>query len=112
MIIYGVRATKIGALKIDNTPCEYCENTGTQHVVQYGRYFHVFWIPMFPVGRKTFSECVHCKRTQEKKMFSQKLKNALEFKKGELKRPIWHFSGLILICLVILYVNVIKLFAS
>jgi len=56
MIIFGLRASNIGSIKIEKSHCEYCENDGTQNITDYGRYFHVFWIPIFPLGRKTFGE--------------------------------------------------------
>ncbi len=97
MIIFGLRASNIGSIKIEKSHCEYCENDGTQNITDYGRYFHVFWIPIFPLGRKTFGECTHCKRTIGKKEFDPELKKLYGEKKSTVRRPVWHWSGLIII---------------
>ena len=96
MIIFGLRASNIGSLEVDGSTCSYCENAGTQNITQFGRYFHIFWIPVFPIGKSTFSECHHCKRTLRKREFTSDLKSVYEQNKSEIKRPIWHWSGLII----------------
>ncbi len=103
MIIFGLRATHIGSMQVSNTLCDYCENAGTTNISQFGRYFHVFWIPFFPLGRKTFGECTHCKRTLAKSEFSQNLKDSFQANKSQIKRPVWHWSGLILVALLVLF---------
>ena len=104
MIIFGARASNIGSVLVNGSSCTYCQNQGTQNITQFGKYFHIFWIPMFPIGRKTFAECTHCKRTIGKKEFTPKLKEVYTTEKSAIKRPIWHWSGLILIVLLILAV--------
>lgn len=102
MIIFGLRSSNIGSFEIVNCYCEYCKNATTHKIITLGNYFHIFWIPIFPLGKKTFSECTHCKRTLKKKYFTPKLKEAYIKNKSIIQRPIWHFTGLILIGLFIL----------
>ena len=97
MIIFGLRASNIGSVKVDGSTCSYCENSGTQNITQFGRYFHIFWIPVFPLGKSTFSECDHCKRTVRKREFTTELKDVFNSNKSAIKRPVWHWTGLILI---------------
>jgi hypothetical protein len=101
MIIFGLRASNIGSLKTESSQCEYCGNKGTQNITEFGRYFHFFWIPIFPLGRKTFVECLHCKRTIKKKAFDSELKKLYTENKSTIRRPLWHWSGLILFGLLI-----------
>lgn len=108
MIIFGSRATNIGSFKVNSSSCSYCKNTGTQQITQFGKYFHVFWIPVFPIGKKTFSECTHCKHTIRKKEFSSELTNSFLQGKDSVKRPIWHWSGLILFVTAILLIVMFK----
>jgi len=100
MIIFGLRTSKIGTYQMQNSECSYCEKTNSFNITEYGRYFYVFWIPLFPVGRKIFSECEHCKQTIRKKDFDPKLKNEYNQNKLKSKRPIWHWTGLILFTLL------------
>ncbi len=103
MIIFGQRASKIGTFE-GNGSCDYCNNQGTQQFSVYGKYAHVFWIPTFPMGSKAFSECTHCKKTLEKKNFPPEILNQYNKNKGNAKRPIWHWSGLLLFGLLVLYI--------
>lgn len=96
MIIFGQRASNIGSFVTKDTRCDHCNNTGTQQFSVFGKYAHIFWIPTFPLGRKAFAECTHCKRTLDKKNFSPALKQQYDNGKHLVKRPVWHWAGLIL----------------
>jgi len=60
----------------------------------FGKYVHIFWIPIFPIGKKVIAECTHCKRTIEQKEFSTKLSQLYQDKKSKYKRPFWHWLGI------------------
>lgn len=94
MIIFGSRASNIGSFNIPNSKCDYCEQGDTQHVSVFGKYAHVFWIPLFPIGKKAVSECTHCKRTIDQSEFSPELRKLYQENKSQAKRPIWHWIGL------------------
>jgi len=95
MIIYGYRASKIGELDVDGTTCSFCGQEEPQHVSIFGKYAHIFWIPLFPMGKKAIAECTHCKRTYEKSDFSSELRTKFLNQKKNIKRPLWHWFGLI-----------------
>lgn len=94
MIIYGIKATNIGSFNVRNTKCEYCQNDSTQRISVFGKYLHIFWIPIFPIGKKAVAECTHCMRTIEQKDFSDKLNQLYQDNKSKAKRPFWHWLGL------------------
>ena len=106
MIIYGTRATGIGQLSIPNTECTHCHQQHTQQIAVFGRYAHVFWIPLFPIGKVVVSECSHCKRTLEKDEFTPALKHKYEQVKADIKRPRWHWTGLAALLLLIAFTGV------
>ena len=94
MLIYGSRATTIADFDVPLAECAHCGQRGTQRMAVFGRYAHVFWIPLFPIGKVAVAECMHCKRTLKKKEFSPELRRKYEEQKGASKRPIWHWAGL------------------
>ena len=49
-----------------------CPNCGEQHYAATGivRYFHLFWIPVFPESKKVFLTCGKCRFSQEEKDIS------------------------------------------
>lgn len=108
MKIFGSRLNYIGSLKIKNFKCSYCENNEAQNIIEFGNCFHIFWIPMFPLGRKTFMECDHCKRTLKKSEFDYELKKTYYEYGVKLRRPWWHWIGLIFMILIVIYFTFIK----
>jgi hypothetical protein len=52
---------------------------------------------MFPIGKKGFSLCEHCKHTMEVKEMPDDLRREYNLLKSETKPPVWQFSGLGLI---------------
>jgi len=107
LIFFGLRTSKIGTYLMQNSECSYCEKSDSLNITEYGRYFHVFWIPIFPLGRKIFSECEHCKQTIRKRDFDPKSKNDYNQNKSKSKRPIWHWTGLILLAILTIFVSVL-----
>ena len=99
MLIYGTRATTLDEFDVPLAECAHCGQRGTQRMAVFGRYAHVFWIPLFPIGKVAVAECMHCKRTLRKKEFSTELKRKYEEQSGRVGRPVWHWAGLTVLLL-------------
>jgi hypothetical protein len=69
----------------------------------YQQYAHVFWIPLFPVGKTARVHCEQCKKVSEKKEFTQSIKMVYDNLKTEVKTPVWTFAGLAVVFLIISY---------
>ncbi|MDC6365202.1 MULTISPECIES: zinc-ribbon domain-containing protein [Flavobacteriaceae] len=109
MKILGSRSNYIGALKLNDVKCNFCEKKETQNIIEFGSCFHIFLVPMFPLGRETFMECEHCKRKIKKSEFNYELKKIYYENGLKLRRPWWHWAGFILILLVFIFYNTWKL---
>jgi hypothetical protein len=94
MIIFGSRGSSLGSFKVPYSKCDYCEEGNSQEISVFGKYAHVFWIPLFPIGKTAFSECTHCKRTLERSEFTPDLERLYQENKKQAKRPWWHWLGL------------------
>ncbi|MFN8438321.1 MAG: zinc-ribbon domain-containing protein [Cytophagales bacterium] len=93
MLVYGTKSTLILA---DQTN-EKCSSCGHENCVQmyiHQKYFHIFWIPLFPYKKTAITQCTHCKKALEKKEFSSNLNFYYEKLVTKAKTPIWTFSGL------------------
>jgi hypothetical protein len=100
MIIYGMRAS----LRKAEFITENCPNCGTSNSIQmtvFQRYAHIFWIPMFPIGKTGVSQCAQCKQILKLKQMPDAVKLGYENLKSHTKIPLWTFSGLLLIALAI-----------
>lgn len=96
-MIYGTRAKHLGSFQVKDIPCPYCEKTENQHMSIFGRYAHVMWIPLFPIGKTPIAECTHCKRTYESSEFTEKMHLVNAELGKRVKSPKWMWAGLMII---------------
>ncbi len=104
MIFYGTKGAHLKSEKVSGIKCSYCEQQSPHTVSIFARYAYLYWIPVFPLGKKGVSECDNCKRTLEPSDMNEQLKLAYKNVKSNSKTPIWHWSGLILIVALVGFV--------
>lgn len=93
MIIYGMRSSHLESFDASIT-CVSCGQRDKTVVSVFGRYVHIFWIPLFPIGKTAVTYCEHCQASFENKDFSPHLKADIKTMKSGTKAPVWHYSGL------------------
>lgn len=59
MIIYGYRTSNQVMGQLPQL-CQRCQRQGMQTVVRSRRMFTLFWIPLFPLSKKTVMRCSLC----------------------------------------------------
>ncbi|WP_309608645.1 zinc-ribbon domain-containing protein [Flavobacterium sp.] len=98
MIFYGTNSSKLKDGRISNTTCPNCETNSKMDYTIFGKYFYIYWIPIFPIGRVNIVECNHCKATYDIKNLDQNIKTIFqkEQERNPTKTPIKLFSGLII----------------
>jgi hypothetical protein len=100
MIIYGTKAKKIYA-EIINQKCPHCgTHSGTEFYI-FQKYAHVFWIPLFPIGKTAVSQCEHCKKVMKLNEMPKDFKDFYEENK-KTAAPFWMYSGAALIAVLII----------
>ena len=97
MIIFGLRSGSFKPVAVPAASCGYCHSTGTVHLYFARRYFHIFWIPIFPAGKTGMSECSHCKQSLRQVQMSPTLQNSYTAASRQVKTSPKYFAGLILI---------------
>ncbi|MDY0780002.1 zinc-ribbon domain-containing protein [Tenacibaculum sp. IB213877] len=97
MIIYGTKGTHLHSEKVSGVKCDHCNQQNTHTISVFGRYFYIYWIPIFPLGKKAVSECNHCKATYERKQMNEQLQLAHDNVKRNTKTPITHWAGSLVI---------------
>ncbi|MFY0604087.1 MAG: hypothetical protein JXQ93_09060 [Flavobacteriaceae bacterium] len=102
MIIYGTGAKNFGAKKLKGVKCENCESS-KMYITGYCQYAHIFWIPLFPTSKKIFTICENCEEELPKKYIPKKTMDRIKLEKSGFKTPIYLFSGLIIITMLIFY---------
>lgn len=94
MIFYGSKGSLLGQYDVEGGFCTNCGAKGSYRMSVFGKYAHIYWIPFFPLGKKTFAECKNCKHTFEESEFPQPLAAKTQEIKDQVKRPLWNWLGL------------------
>jgi hypothetical protein len=105
MIIYGHKATKTGHQSLFGTKCSSCGTKDEMEMYTFSRYFHLFWIPVFPYRKEAVTQCNHCKQVLNKKQFPADLLSQYEEMKINIKTPYWQFIGLGLLAVLIISIT-------
>jgi hypothetical protein len=85
--------------------CPNCNDIGEMYIWGYTKYLHIYWIPMWNIGKKIKYGCDSCdKIVKSKKLFGVS-KEQIQAVKSEIRRPpIWHFTGSLILIFIILFV--------
>ncbi|MET3029134.1 zinc-ribbon domain-containing protein [Flavobacterium sp. UW10123] len=105
IFFYGTKASTIKNGIINNVTCPHCDtNTGMNYSI-FGKYAHLYWIPIFPVGKVKILECKNCKSTYELKKLPESIQQKFnkEQEQNPSKTPIHHFALLIIIGLGVIF---------
>jgi len=87
MIIYGSRATQLA----HETLSEKCPHCGAGHTTQLfilQRYAHIFWIPMFPIGKVAVTSCSNCKKVTKQREMTDLMRLSSDNLKSQSKTPL------------------------
>lgn len=97
MILFGTRGKRLEIVEDRVCRCPSCGQGPMAHNV-FQQYFHIWYIPVFPIGRKVVSKCLSCgKEFQEHQLPPA---NVSQAKMNVMKRtPVWTFAGLFLIAI-------------
>ncbi len=101
MIVYGSHPVRIKSHNDKTLKCPNCDTQGSLYFQYYSTHAHVFWIPLFPVMRKGYSSCSNCNQEVKPKNMTDHVRRAYDSIKSDTKVPIWQFSGLGLIAILI-----------
>lgn len=103
MIFFGTGSANLDSVKTRSITCQHCKNQDTVYINIYRRHVHIFWIPIFPLGKSGSSYCTHCKEVLTPKHMPEALKMQYKNIKGNAEGPIWQFAGLLLFALLIVF---------
>lgn len=107
MILFGRKAHH---LKLQEDSSQNCSKCGSQRtaISLFQKYFHVFWMPVFPIKKEAASQCLNCKQVLvEKKFPAAHLQIAQALKRG-VKTPFWTFIGGFLLVLGLLLKMILR----
>ncbi len=97
MIIFGVRTSAFKVVDGYTYDCNHCQSTSSVNLLFASRYFHLFWIPVFPIGKTGISQCNHCKHALYRNEMPAVI--GMEYNKARSgsRTPVKLFTGLLLV---------------
>ncbi|RZL47700.1 MAG: zinc-ribbon domain-containing protein [Pedobacter sp.] len=111
MIIFGTRSKQLKGSDV-RANCNHCASTQSVSLVFILKYFHIFWIPMFPLSKTGVSQCNHCKQVLYNNEMPDSLKVVYQQEKAKAKTPWGYRFGLILIALFFVFVVIAIVFGG
>ena len=97
MIIYGTGSKHLKTEQPKGTSCPLCKADDSILMSVFSRHAHIFWIPLFPIGKVVGSQCQNCQEVLDNKNVSSQIKDTYKELKKDTTIPIWQFVGLFLI---------------
>ena len=88
MIIYGSRAVHLASAQPTSITCPSCGTQGSLVISTFRRHAHIFWIPLFPIGKTGVSQCQHCKQVMKVKEMPNNIRKEYEYVKDEKRGPL------------------------
>lgn len=105
MIIYGIKPVHLNSEQSKTIACPSCNTQGSLTISVFRKHVHLFWIPMFPIGKKGVLQCQHCKIVIGTKGMPESVKKEYEALINQSKKPLWQFSGLVILALLIGWIS-------
>src|SRR6266496_1030346 len=103
MIVFGTRGKGVPGPRKQGIVCANC---GKEEHAMSGvlRYFHIFWIPIFPTMKQPVLECLNCKKVLTGKDVPERARRDIAEKVFTRGRVLPLFTGLALVCVFAVFV--------
>ena len=105
MIFYGTKGSHLQSGILKSVLCPACATETNMNFSVFGRYVHVYWIPVVAMKKVVVTECNNCKITSKFKdlpvVIQEKYKRQQSL--NEVKTPVWYFSGGVILLSVLAF---------
>lgn len=105
MIIYGTKGKQLAKEPITEK-CPNCESQNTLDMYVVEKYAHIFWIPFVPFQKTGVTQCSNCNQVLELRKMPPYLQAAFHRIRATAKTPLWMFTGLAAVILLIVVVTI------
>jgi len=94
MIFYGTKATTLATEPVLGVKCPNCGKSTTLVATVFGRYAHIYWIPLFPFSKVAVLSCEGCLQAWEEKHLPEAAASAVREVKANAPHRRWEWAGL------------------
>lgn len=112
LFFFGVRNSAVATAPLAGIACVHCHTPEAVYGTVVSRYLHLFWIPVFPIGKSSITVCQHCKQALTEREMPANYRAAVQALQQQARTPLTHFALLLLAGAVIVFGMVMSLFAG
>lgn len=87
--------------------CPNCGEIDTTDFSVFANYFQLYYIPIFPMEKHGLVMCSNCDFSLKEFEMPIDIKEEYDYLTKDIKRPIWQYTGLIIIFLVVMWYKII-----
>lgn len=102
LIFYGTKQIPVH-LSEEMVKCPACETDQWADILYYSEYFHIYWLPVFPVDKKKTLVCNNCGLQRHGLEPSEKLLPNYSLMKKNFRHPWYTWSVILFIIMIIVY---------
>ena len=110
LFFFGIRSTTVTTAPLPDLACTYCHTPDSLLCVVVSRYLHVFWIPIFPIGKSSATVCQHCKQVLATGQMPASYRAPVQALQQQARTPLIHFALLLLFGAVVAFGLVMSMF--
>ena len=108
LFLFGVNSSAVESYPVQVKNCPNCNHDVAYKVEVKGNYFHIFFVPIFPLWKSTAAVCQNCGNQLKPKTYFPELQKSIyqhQLINKSKRRPWWHGLG----CLVLIIAPILLL---
>jgi hypothetical protein len=109
LLFFGIGNTRVTTVPLPSLACVHCGTVDSLTSTVISRYFHLFWIPAFPIGKTSVTVCQHCKQTLTAREMPATYQAPVQAIQAQARTPLTNFALLMLIGVAIVFIFVVVL---
>jgi len=100
-MIFGTGVKIMNGVRLDEPECPGCGEEALEVEVTH-RYAHLYWIPMFPIGKVAVIRCAACGKLWERRKMTASMDDAASRVKNDSPAPRYFFAGTYAIAILVI----------
>ncbi len=106
-IIYGSKKSYIKGYDPFMYKCPYCEEQNTTSINIYSKYYHIFWVPVFPFDKEGIATCNNCDAMRGEEKFGPILTSKFKEVTNKMKHPFYTYTLTALLIFFIVFIIIV-----
>lgn len=112
LIRFGKYQRLLGIHEPFEFQCPNCKEIGSISYAFQAEYFHIWYIPVFPIEKDGFARCSHCTYKIDSLKFNRATRDDFKEMSRQFRYPLYMYTGLIIIIAPILLAILLEAFKT